>query len=120
MMNRVFRSFFAGAALGMVLAGCQESVVPAVNSSGLPLEPISNASPIPQMLQGDPSLPDAATTFAAQDAADKTKAIQDTNALQQRKVPQEKMTKTEELKAMPLPGQANDHSTTALDKKKGS
>ncbi len=28
------------------------------------------------------------------------------------------MTKGEESKAMPLPGQANDHSTTALDKNK--
>ena len=64
-------------------------------------------------------MPDAATAFAAQDAAEKTKAMQDTAALQQKAAPQEKMTKAEESKAMPLPSQANDHSTTALDKKKG-
>jgi hypothetical protein len=29
------------------------------------------------------------------------------------------MNKAEESKAMPLPGQVNDHSTTALDKSKG-
>jgi hypothetical protein len=29
------------------------------------------------------------------------------------------MIKAEESKAMPLPGQANDHSTTALDTNKG-
>jgi hypothetical protein len=45
--------------------------------------------------------------------------MQDTTALQRKPAPQEKMTKAEESKAMPLPGQANDHSTTALDKNKG-
>jgi hypothetical protein len=45
--------------------------------------------------------------------------MQDTAALQQKPAPQEKMTKAEESKTMPLPGQANDHSTTALDKSKG-
>ena len=44
----------------------------------------------------------------------------DSTALQQKAAPQEKMTEAEETKAMPLPGQANDHSTTALDKSKGS
>ena len=71
------------------------------------------------MPKGDPSLPDAATAFAAQDAVDKTKVMQDTTALEQKAAPQEKMTKAEESKAMPLPSQANDHSTTALDKNKG-
>jgi hypothetical protein len=51
-------------------------------------------------------------------AAEKTKAMQDTTALQQKPAPQETMTKAEESKAMPLPGQVNDHSTTALDKSK--
>ena len=119
-MNRVSRSIFAGAALAMVLAGCQKIDAPAITSSGVPPEPVANASPIPQMPKGDPSLPDAATALAAQDAADKTKAMQGTTALQQKPAPQEKMTKTEESKAMPLPGQANDQSTTALDKKTGS
>jgi len=89
-------------------------------SNGAPQEVVTHATPIPQMSKGDPSLPDASTVFTAQDAADKAKAIDDTTALQQKAAPQEKMTKAEESKAMPLPGQANDHSTTALDKSKGS
>jgi hypothetical protein len=118
-MKSVSRSIFAGAALAMVLAGCQRSDAPAITSSGAPPEPVTNASPIPQMPKGDPSLPDAANALAAQDAADKSKAMQDTTELQQKSAPQEKMTKAEESKAMPLPGQANDHSTTTLDKRKG-
>jgi hypothetical protein len=118
-MNNASRSLFVGAALAVALAGCQKSDAPAVTSNGMPTERITNTAPIPQMPKGDPSLPDAATVFAAQDATDKTKAMQDTTALQQKPAPQEPMTKTEESKAMPLPGQANDHSTTALDKSKG-
>jgi hypothetical protein len=119
MMSRVSRSIFAGAALAMVLAGCQKSDAPAVTSNGTPPQPVTSATPIPQMPKADSPVPDAATAFAAQDAAEKTKAMQDTTALQQKPAPQEKMTKVEESKAMPLPGQANDHSTTALDKNKG-
>ena len=119
MMNRVSRSIFAGAALAMVLAGCQRSDTPAVTSHGTPPQPVASATPIPQMPNADSAVPDAATAFAAQDAAAKTKSMQDTTALQQKPDPQEKMTKVEESKAMPLPGQANDHSTTALDKGKG-
>ena len=118
-MNRVSRSIFIGAALAMVLAGCQKSDVPAITSSGAPPEPVTNASPTPQMPKGDPSLPDAATALAAQDAADKTKAMPDSTALQQKPAPKETMSKAEESKAMPLPGQVNDHSTTALDTNKG-
>jgi hypothetical protein len=118
-MNKASRSMFIGAALALVLAGCQKSGAPAITSNGAPPEPVTNAAPIPQMPKGDPSVPDAATAFAAQDAAEKTKAMQDTTALQQKAAHQEKMTNAEETKAMPLPGQANDHSTTALDKNKG-
>src|SRR5471032_1908482 len=117
-MNKVSRSVFAGAALAMVLAGCQKSDAPAITSNGAPPQPVTNATPIPQMPRGDPSMPDAGIAFAAQDA-DKTKTMQDTTALQQKPAPQEKMTKAEESKAMPLPSQANDHSSTALDKNKG-
>lgn len=117
MMNRASRSIFAGAALAMVLAGCQKSDAPAITSNGTPPQSVTNATPIPQLPKADSPVPDAATTFA--DAAEKTKAMQDTTELQQKPAPQEKMTKAEESKAMPLPGQANDHSTTALDKNKG-
>ena len=118
-MNKASRSIFIGAALAMVLAGCQRSDAPPVTSNGAPPQPVTNAAPIPQMPKGDPSLPDAANALAAQDAADKTKAMQDTTALQQKATPQEEMTRAEESKAMPLPSQANDHSTPALDKSKG-
>jgi hypothetical protein len=102
-MTKISRSVLAGAALALVLAGCQKSDVVSANWK-------------------DPSVPDAATAFAAQDAANKAKATQDTAAVQaQSKVaPQEKMTKAEESKAMPLPGQANDHSTPVPGKNKGS
>ena len=118
-MNRVSRSMFVGAALAIMLAGCQRSDAPAVSLRGAPPEPITTATPTPAMPKGDPSLPDAATAFAAQDAAEKTKAMQDSIAIEQKPAPQEEMTKAEESQAMPLPGQANDHSTTALDKKNG-
>jgi hypothetical protein len=119
-MSRVFRSIsFAGVALAVVLASCQKSDAPAVTSTSAPPQPVTNAAPIPQFPKGDPSVPDADTAFAAQDAVDKTKAMPDTAAPQQKPAPQEEMTKAEESKAMPLPGQANDHSTTALDKNKG-
>ena len=119
MMNNTSRSIFIGAALALTLAACQKSDAPSSTSSGVPPEPVANATPIPQMPKGDPSVPDAATVFAAQDAAEKAKAMQETTALQQKPAPQEPMTRAEESKAMPLPSQANDHSTTALDKNKG-
>lgn len=118
-MNKASRSIFIGAAISIALAGCQKGDVPAVPSNGMPSERVTDTTPIPQFSKGDPSVPDASTAFAAQDAADKAKAMEDTTALQQKPAPQEPMTKTEESKAMPLPGQANDHSTTALDNNKG-
>jgi len=116
-MNRVYRSICTGAALAILLAGCQKSDAPAVTSNREPPQTVINATPIPQTPTRDPSLPDAATALAAQDTADKAKGMADTATLQQKPAPQEKMTKEEESKTMPLPGQANDHSTTALDKK---
>ena len=118
-MNDASRSIFIGVALAMVLAGCQQSDEPAVTSNGMPSERVTSTTPIPQVPKGDPSVPDASTVFAAQEAADKAKAIEDTNAMQQTAAPQEPMTEAEESKAMPLPAQANDHSTTAIDRNKG-
>lgn len=119
MMNNVFRSIVAGTALAMALAGCQRSESPAAAKDGTPLNAITTTAPVQPIAKGDPSAADAATTFAARDAADGTKTTLDTTALQQKQAPQEAMTKAEESKAMPLPSQANDHSTTALDKSKG-
>jgi hypothetical protein len=117
MMNCAYRSVLVGTALAILLTGCQKSGAPAVTSNREPSQTVTNAMPIPQMPKGDPSVPDAATVFGAQDAADKAKGMQDTTALQQKSAPQDKMTKEEESKAMPLPGQAGDGSTTTLDKK---
>jgi hypothetical protein len=109
-MNTASRSILVGAAVAMLLVGCQKKDEPAVTSSGQPSPTVtSNAAPIPPMPTRDSSLPEA---------AGKAAGTQDTTALQHKAAPQEKMTKEEESKAMPLPGQANDHSTTALDKNK--
>src|SRR5512141_362821 len=98
MMNKVSRSIFAGAALAMMLAGCQKSDAPANTTNSEPAQTVTDAAPIPQMPKGDPSVPDAAATFAAQDV-DKAKSMQETAALQQKPAPQEAMTKSEESKA---------------------
>src|SRR5512137_1052757 len=105
MMNSASRSLFASAALAVVLAGCQRSDLPAMAKGGAPPQSEINAAQVSQKSKGDPSVPDAASALPAQDAPDKTKAMQDTTGLQQNAVPQETMTKDEESKAMPLPGQ---------------
>ena len=117
-MNRVFRFIFMGAAFAMTLTGCQKNDAPAVTSNGEPSQTVTNATPIPQMPTRDPSVPNATTVFGAQDAADKAKAMQDTAALQKEPSHEKEMTKQEESKAMPLPGQGTDHSATGLDKSK--
>ncbi len=94
----------------MLLVGCQKNDAPAQVSNGQPSSTATTTTaPIAPASTPDPSLP-AATAKAA--------GTQDTTTLQHKAAPQEKMTKDEESKAMPLPGQANDHSTTALDKSK--
>lgn len=109
-MNNVSRFVVIGAALAMLLVGCQKKDgVPATSGSQPSPTVTTTPAPIPAASTPDPSLP-AATAKAA--------GTQDTTALQHKAAPQEKMTKDEESKAMPLPGQANDHSTTALDKSK--
>ena len=109
-MNTVSRSIPLGAALAMLLVGCQKKDEPAVTSSGQRSPTVTNnTAPIPQTSTPDPSLPEA---------VGKAAGTQDTTALQHKAAPQETMSKEEESKAMPLPGQANDQSTTALDKSK--
>jgi len=121
MMNNdnASRSMFLGAVLALALIGCQKSDPSAGASNGVPQGGVADARGIPQFSKGDPSVPDAATVFAAQDALEKTRVMQETAALQDKRAPQEPMTPAEESKAMPLPAQANDHSSTALDKNKG-
>ena len=116
-MDKVSGSIFMCAAVAVLLVGCQRQEAPTALSQQEPRQTVvADATPIPQTSTRDPSVPDAATALAADDAADKAKAMQDTTELQQKPAPQEEMTKAEEVKAMPLPSQANDHSTTALDK----
>ena len=110
-MNTVSRSALIGAALVTLLVGCQKANEPTVTSSGQPSPNVTaSVPPIAQTSTPDHSLPDAVGEVAGS---------QDIDALQHKAAPQEKMTKEEESKAMPLPSQANDHSTTALDKNKG-
>ena len=117
-MNKISGSFLVSAALATTLAGCQSHDVATVTSNGEPSQTVAKMAPIPQMPSRDPSLPDATTAFGAQAAADKAKAMQDTSALQQEPAHGKVMTKQEESKAMPLPGQGSDDSATGLDKSK--
>ena len=108
-MNTISRSMVIGGALVMVLVGCQkqdESVASKVQPSAAAT---NNSAPNAPTSTPDRSVPEVTGAGAA---------TQDTTALQQKAAPQDKMTKEEESKAMPLPSQANDHSTTALDKNK--
>jgi uncharacterized lipoprotein NlpE involved in copper resistance len=132
-MEKVSRAIFVSAALVLSLVGCQKTEQPAVVATERQV--VVDATPIQQTPTRDPSLPDAATALAQQEAAEKAKAestpsvppaaapqepmtkpADETTAAQQKASPQEPMTKEEEAKAMPLPSQPNDHSTTALDK----
>ena len=140
-MDKVSRAIFAGAAFVLLLTGCQRTDQPAVVATAerqvvVDATPTTPATtPIAPQSERDPSLPDAATALA-QDDAEKAKAeaaaaaappatapqesaakpTDETTAAQQKAAPQEPMTKEEEAKAMPLPSQPNDHSTTALDR----
>lgn len=66
----------------------------------------------------DTSVPDASSTFAAQDATERAKALQDTAAALNKSGPPTTMSTEQESKTMPMPGQANDHSTPARDDKR--
>lgn len=108
-MNTISRSILIGGALVMVLVGCQKKDEADVASRVQPSATVTNsAAPIAPTSTPDRSLPDVTGKAATQD----------TTALQQKADPQAKMSKEEESKAMPLPSQANDHSTTAIDKNK--
>ncbi|MEO8302687.1 MAG: hypothetical protein ABI724_01075 [Betaproteobacteria bacterium] len=118
-MPNLSHSLLAGAAVALLMAGCQKNELPAVTSAYKPSSTLGSAASIPPVSTRDPSVPDASKVFAAQDAADRAKAMQDAAAVPGQSAPQKAMTQAEESKAMPLPGPASDHSTTALDKKKG-
>ena len=116
-MDRVSGSIFVCAAAAILLAGCQKQAPTALSKEEPRQTVVAGAAPIPQMPTRDPSLPDAAAALAAEDPTEKAKGTREAE-LQQKPPAQVDMTKEEETKAMPLPSQANDHSTTTLDKNK--
>jgi hypothetical protein len=77
-IHKLCQSIFLGAALSMMLAGCQKTDAPAVKSDGTPSQTITNVTPVPQAPTRDTSLPEAAAVFGARDAGEKAKAMQDT------------------------------------------
>jgi len=83
-------------------SGCQARDA-SLDATGIPV-------PLPGMSL-DPSVPDAATVFAAADAANRIKFARAAAAVQKPGPVGKVMTKEEESKSMPMPGQANDHST---------
>jgi hypothetical protein len=117
MMDKISGSIFLYAAVAVLLAGCQRQEAPSALSKEEPRQTvIADATSVPQLPMRDPSLPDAATVLAAEDTAEKAKPTQEAE-LQQKPAAQVDMTKAEEAKAMPPSSQANDQSTTTLDKK---
>ena len=106
-----------GAVLAAGLAACGPDVVaPFV----VPVSPeVAQVAAGPQVAAPDTSVPDASATFAAQDLADRAKALQDAAALNKPNPPTT-MTPAQESKSMPLPGQANDHSAPVSAKQRGN
>lgn len=117
-IHKVCQSIFMGAALSIMLVGCQKTDTPAVTSDGKPSQTITNVTSIPQPPTRDPSLPEPAAVFGERGVGEKAKAMQDTAALQKEPTHAQEMTKQEESIAMPLPGQAGDESVADLDKSK--
>ncbi len=90
-------------------AGCDKRSGP-LPTPPLPSPPLPTAAPtVTPQASGDPSLPDAQTALRAG-------AAQASASDAQRSAPAHPaMTRAQEATAMPLPGQANDHSSLALD-----
>jgi hypothetical protein len=91
-------AFIAALALAAGVAACDRAPQAA---------PEAKQSAIPQSASPPPSVPGPAVEGA--------NSAQTASAGEQ---PMKSMTKEEESTAMPLPGQANDHSTLAKDSKK--
>jgi hypothetical protein len=97
-VSKVKRRHVALAACAILASGCGRDDPVAHN--GQPTQVATNHGPIPQAFARDPSVPDASEVFAAQAAIVPQPAA----------TPEKKMTKDEESKAMPMAGQANNHS----------
>ncbi len=117
---RTLPAVCALAVLLTLLAGCQKRDEAALQSNGQPSQTMPSAGFVAQgSAQRDPSVPDAKAVFAAQAAPVTAAPTPSPTTLHQQAAPNAVMTPAEKAKAMPLAGQAGDHSSLALDKKKG-
>jgi len=91
------------------VAGCDRMAPDPVSN---PPQVVTTVAP-PKVTGSDASLPDAATVLAAEASASAGAGSQSTNQ-------RDRVTPGQESRAMPLPGQANDHSNTVADPKPGS
>ena len=96
----------------VTLTACSRNTAPPRTPPNVPQPVVQTTAELPaRAAVGDTSVPDAATVFAAQDAA-AAEANPDSR-------PATALTKDQELKSMPMPGQANDHSVPAPAKSAG-
>ncbi len=91
--------------------GCDKRPGPGPTPPATPPLPTVAPAATPQV-SSDPSLPDAKATLRAGDAG-RPQAL--ASAAQRSAPAHPAMTRAQEATAMPLPGQANDHSSLALD-----
>lgn len=75
-MNRTQKTIISlvAASLALAISACQKSGEPAVTWNGQPSQTAIHSGPVVQGTIRDPSLPDAATVFAAEELAEKARA----------------------------------------------
>ena len=75
-MNRTQKTIttLVAASLALAISACQRSGEPAVTWNGQPSQTAIHSGPVVQGTMRDPSLPDAATVFAAEELAEKARA----------------------------------------------
>lgn len=96
----------AVALIGLLgLSGCGRGAQPPLNESAPP--PVDKAATAQQGAASGTSVPDAGIALSEQDAI----------ATRSKGTPPTTMTQAKESAAMPLPGQANDHSGAVRDDK---
>lgn len=105
------------ATVTLSLAACGRDTDPVLPKPVAATAAVAVAPPTAAGTTPDTSVPDASRTFADQDAAERAKASQGTAAALNQSGPPNTMSEAQESKAMPLAGQANDHSTPAREGK---
>ena len=106
--------------LTLNLVACERDIAPVLSEPAAATTTVGRSIPagvVPDTSVSDTSVPDASRTFAAQAAAERAKASQDAAAALNKTGPPNTMSEAQESKTMPLPGQANDHSTPVRDGK---